>query len=178
MNQCMDVFLQKFGLTRYDVSKRTGISQQTLSSANKKDPGSYSVKILSALSDATGISPGEVLDQLLRIQKEEERFVVRNWDELKIAVDAMKERFLVEGEFTEVMKDVKSGQLSDTARLGTELGTGGGVGIIEALYYFVHRQLSGGNKEEEKLKDRLTSLYHIILLDEHTVELKLKSLSY
>ena len=92
MNQCMDVFLQKFGLTRYDVSKRTGISQQTLSSANKKDPGSYSVKILSALSDATGISPGEVLDQLLRIQKEEERFVVRNWDELKIAVDNYKKR--------------------------------------------------------------------------------------
>jgi transcriptional regulator with XRE-family HTH domain len=178
MTQCMDIFLQKFGLTRYDVFKRTGISQQTLSSANKKDPSSYSVKILTALSEATGISPGEVLDQLIGICSRKEYFVVRDWEELKIAVDARKERFIVEGEFTEVMKEVKRGQLSDTARLGTELGSGGSVGIIESLYYFVHRQLSGGNKEEEKLKDQLTTLYHIILLDEHRVELKLKSLSY
>jgi len=62
--------------------------------------------------------------------------------------------------------------------MGTELGTGGGVGLIESLYYFVHRQLSGGNKEEEKIKDQVSKLYHIILLDEHTVALRLRSLSY
>lgn len=176
--QYMDVFLQKFGITRYDVFKRTGISQQTLSSANKKDPESYSGKILSALSQATGISPGEVLDSLIRIKNLDEVFIVRDWEELKIALDARKTEFHVMGEFTEIMKEVKSGQLSDTARLGTELGSGGSSGIIEALYYFVHRQLSGGNKEEEKIKDKVSKLYHIILLDEHTVALKLKSLSY
>jgi len=174
----MDVFLQKFGITRYDVFKRTGISQQTLSSANKKDPESYSGKILSALSQATGISPGDVLDSLIRIKNRDEVYIVRDWEELKFALDARKDEFHVMGEFTEIMKEVKSGQLSDTARLGTELGSGGTSGIIEALYYFVHRQLSGGNKEEEKIKDKVSKLYHIILLDEHTVALKLKTLIY
>ena len=174
----MDVFLQKFGITRYDVHKRTGISQQTLSSANKKDPEAYSGKILTALSQATGISPGDVLDALIRIKKKDEVFIVRNWEELKIALEARKPEFHVIGEFTEIMKEVKSGQLSDTARMGTELGTGGGVGLIESLYYFVHRHLSGGNKEEEKIKDQVSKLYHIILLDEHTVALRLRSLSY
>jgi len=176
--QYMDVFLQKFGITRYDVFKRTGISQQTLSSANKKDPESYSGKILSALSQATGISPGDVLDSLIRIKNRDEVYIVRDWEELKFALDARKDEFHVMGEFTEIMKEVKSGQLSDTARLGTELGSGGTSGIIEALYYFVHRQLSGGNKEEEKIKDKVSKLYHIILLDEHTVALKLKTLIY
>jgi transcriptional regulator with XRE-family HTH domain len=176
--QYMDVFLQKFGITRYDVFKRTGISQQTLSSANKKDPESYSGKILTALSQATGISPGDVLDSLIRIKNRDEVYIVRDWEELKIALDARKAEFHVMGEFTEIMKEVKSGQLSDTARLGTELGSGGSSGIIEGLYYFVHRQLSGGNKEEEKIKDKVSKLYYIILLDEHTVALKLKSLSY
>ena len=176
--QYMDVFLQKFGITRYDVHKRTGISQQTLSSANKKDPEAYSGKILTALSQATGISPGDVLDALIRIKKKDEVFIVRNWEELKIALEARKPEFHVIGEFTVIMKEVKSGQLSDTARMGTELGTGGGVGLIESLYYFVHRQLSGGNKEEEKIKDQVSKLYHIILMDEHTVALRLRSLSY
>ena len=176
--QYMDVFLQKFGVTRYDVFKRTGISQQTLSSANKKDPESYSGKILSALSQATGISPGDVLDSLIRIKNRDEVYIVRDWEELKFALDARKDEFHVMGEFTEIMKEVKSGQLSDTARLGTELGSGGTSGIIEALYYFVHRQLSGGNKEEEKIKDKVSKLYHIVLLDEHTVALKLKTLIY
>ena len=176
--QYIDVFLQKFGITRYDVHKRTGISQQTLSSANKKDPETYSGKILTALSQATGISPGDVLDALIRIKNKDEVFIVRNWEELKIALEARKPEFHVIGEFTEIMKEVKSGQLSDTARMGTELGTRGGVGLIESLYYFVHRQLSGGNKEEEKIKDQVSKLYHIILMDEHTVALRLRSLSY
>jgi len=176
--QYMDIFLQKFGLTRYDVSKRTGISQQTLSIANKKNPESYSGKILIALSEATGISPGEVFDALVRIKKGNEYFVVRNWEELKLALDTLKPEFHVMGEFTEIMREVKSGQLSDVARMGTELGSGGSSGLIEELYYFVHRQLSGGNKEEEKIKDKVSKLYHIILLDDHTVVLRLKSLSY
>lgn len=176
--QYMDIFLQKFGLTRYDVSQRTGISQQTLSSANKKDPEGYSGKILNALSAATGISPGEVLDSLIRIKKGNDLYVVRNWDELKLAVDSLKPEFHVLGEFTKIMKEVKSGQLSDTARMGTELGSGGTSGLIESLYYFVHRQLSGGNMDEEKMKDKVSKLYYIILIDENTVALRLKSLSY
>lgn len=174
----MDVFLQKFGLTRYDIWKMTGISQQTLSKANRKTPNEYSGKVLKALSEATGISPGDVLDAIFRIEKDKELFIVHDFDELsKVYKDRMPE-FYVKGDFIEVMKEVKSGQLSDTARMGTELGSGGGSGIIESLYYFAYRQLKGGNIKQEKLKDDITKLYYIILLDEETVLLRLKSLSY
>jgi len=178
MKQVMDVFLQKFGLTRYDVHKRTGISQQTLSSANKKDPEAYSVKVLTALSHATGVSPGAVLDTLLALKDEEALFLVRNWEELTLAVKERKPMFLVEGEFTEVLKEVKRSQLSDTARLGTELGSGGSVGIIEALYYFLYNHFGGKDPKKEKVKDNISSAYHIILMDEHRVKLKLRSLDY
>lgn len=174
----MDIFLQKFGLTRYDVSQKTGISQQTLSSANKKDPQSYSGKVLMALSEATGISPGEVLDSILRIQRSHDYYLVRSWDEMKIALESQQSVFYVQGEFTEIMRQIKDGQLSDTAMMGTELGSAGTAGIIAGIVYWVYRQLKGGNKDEEKIKDKISKLYNIVLIDEKTVMLKLKSLNY
>jgi len=174
----MDIFLQKFGMTRYDVFKKTGISQQTLSSANKKDPKSYSGKILMALSEATGISPGEVLDSILRIQQNNDLYLVYNWAEMKTALETLQPKFYVKGEFTKIMREVKSGQLSDTGRMGTELGSSGTSGIIEELVYWIHRQVKGGNKEEEKIKDRISKLYQIVLVDESTVMLQLISLSF
>lgn len=174
----MDVFLQKFGLTRYDVWKMTGISQQTLSKANRKTPNEYSGKVLKALSEATGISPGEVLDSIFRIEKDKELFIVYDFDQLRSAYKDKMPEFYVKGDFIEVMKQVKSSQLSDTARMGTELGSGGSSGIIESLFYFAYNHLKGGNVKEEKLKDDITKLYHIILLDEETALLRLKSLSY
>ncbi len=174
----MDVFLQKFGLTRYDVWKMTGISQQTLSKANRKTSNDYSGKVLKALSEATGISPGEVLDSIFRIEKDKELFIVHDFEELRRAYKDQMPEFYVKGNFVEVMKEVKSGQLSDTARMGTELGSGGSSGIIEALYYFAYNHLKGGDVKQEKLKDDITKLYYIIMLDEETALLRLKSMYY
>lgn len=174
----MDIFLQKFGMTRYDVSQRTGISQQTLSSANKKDPEGYSGKILMALSQATGISPGEVLDALLAIKTNQELYFVRNWEEMKIAVDSLHPIFQVKGEFAAIIREVKSGQLSDTERLGTELGSHGGSVVLEVLFQWVYNQIKGLNTEEEKIKDKVGRLYDISLKDETTAVLSLKSLKY
>ncbi len=174
----IDIFLQKFGLTRYDVSQKTGISQQTLSSANKKDPQSYSGKILMALSEATGISPGDVLDAILRIQRSNDYYLVRNWDELVIALESRQTYFYVQGEFTEIMRQIKDGQLSDTATMGTELGSRGTSGLMVEIVNWVYRQLKGGNKDEEKIKDKISKVYNIVLIDEKTVMLKLKSLNY
>ena len=118
------------------------------------------------------------MDSIFRIEKDKDLFVVHDFEELNQAHKERMPEFYVKGDFIEVMKEVKSGQLSETARMGTELGSGGGSGIIESLYYFAYNQLKGGNIKQETLKDSITKLYYIILLDEETVLLRLRSLYY
>ncbi|EAG7160335.1 hypothetical protein BLG60_15565, partial [Listeria monocytogenes] len=46
----LDEFLKKHSKTRYQLSKLTGISQNTLNDYNKKELNKYSVSFLRALS--------------------------------------------------------------------------------------------------------------------------------
>lgn len=62
----IDKFLKAFGLTRYQVAKISGVLEATLSLANDKPINSLSVRVLQALAMATGLTPGEVLDKLIK----------------------------------------------------------------------------------------------------------------
>ncbi|AQW22300.1 hypothetical protein PL11_002395 [Lentilactobacillus curieae] len=66
----IDKYLQNHQISRYQVSKITGINQNTLFYANSKPVGNISLKIVLALSAATGDSPGFVVDKLIEFQKE------------------------------------------------------------------------------------------------------------
>lgn len=61
----IDIFLKDYGKTRYEVSKKTGISEQVLSKANNRNPETYSIKIVEALAQAVGILPEQTLRKLL-----------------------------------------------------------------------------------------------------------------
>ena len=66
----IDEYLKKFGLTRYRVVVMTGISQNTLANANRKDASHLSVKTIQALAEASGETPGKVLDSILESEDE------------------------------------------------------------------------------------------------------------
>ncbi|EAD4622232.1 XRE family transcriptional regulator, partial [Listeria monocytogenes] len=62
-------FLKKHNKTRYQLSKLTGISQNTLNDYNKKELNKYSVSFLRALSMCTGISTFDVFIELAELEK-------------------------------------------------------------------------------------------------------------
>lgn len=64
----IDIFLKDYGKTRYEVSKKTGISEQVLSKANNRNPETYSIKIVESLAQAVGILPEQALRKLLDIK--------------------------------------------------------------------------------------------------------------
>lgn len=64
----IDDFLKQFNLTRYQVAKISGVGASTLAMANDKPINSLSVRVLQALAMATGKTPGQVLDDLIKQQ--------------------------------------------------------------------------------------------------------------
>ncbi|EAG5771841.1 anti-CRISPR protein AcrIIA1, partial [Listeria monocytogenes] len=65
----LDEFLKKHDLTRYQLSKLTGISQNTLKDQNEKPLNKYTVSILRSLSLISGLSVSDVLFELEDIEK-------------------------------------------------------------------------------------------------------------
>ncbi|EAE1303804.1 hypothetical protein EP43_15085, partial [Listeria monocytogenes] len=57
----LDEFLKKHDLTRYQLSKLTGISQNTLKDQNEKTLNKYTVSILRALALIAGMPASDVL---------------------------------------------------------------------------------------------------------------------
>lgn len=64
----IDEFLKKRNLTRYQVSRISGVGQSTLNDARKRPINTMTVKTLQALAMATGEAPGAVLDELLKLE--------------------------------------------------------------------------------------------------------------
>ncbi|EAC5612222.1 hypothetical protein B5530_14730 [Listeria monocytogenes] len=65
----LDEFLKKHDLTRYQLSKLTGISQNTLKDQNEKPLNKYTVSFLRSLSFVTGEDVTDVLIELAELEK-------------------------------------------------------------------------------------------------------------
>ncbi|HEL8677532.1 TPA: anti-CRISPR protein AcrIIA1, partial [Listeria monocytogenes] len=65
----LDEFLKKHNKTRYQLSKLTGISQNTLKDQNEKSLNKYTVSILRALALITGMPISDVLFELEDLEK-------------------------------------------------------------------------------------------------------------
>ncbi|EIQ6433992.1 anti-CRISPR protein AcrIIA1 [Listeria monocytogenes] len=65
----LDEFLKKHNKTRYQLSKLTGISQNTLNDYNKKELNKYTVSFLRTLSMCVGMSTVDVFIELAELEK-------------------------------------------------------------------------------------------------------------
>ncbi|MFB9770082.1 hypothetical protein [Lactiplantibacillus modestisalitolerans] len=70
MEKLLDTYLSKMNLNRNRVSVVSGVQATTLQRANDKDAFSINSKVLWALSLATGKTAGQVLDDLVKIEEE------------------------------------------------------------------------------------------------------------
>lgn len=64
-------YLDQNKMTRYQVAKKTGIANTTLANAVKdtKPLSGQTVKVISAVAQALGKTPGQVLDDLIALDK-------------------------------------------------------------------------------------------------------------
>lgn len=62
-------YLDENNVTRYQIYKHTGVAQTTLANAVKPDKplSGQTVKVIKAVADTIGKTPGQVLDELLNM---------------------------------------------------------------------------------------------------------------
>ncbi len=67
-------YIDQNNITKYQISKLSGISQMTLShaAADTKQLSNQTVKVISAVAKALDKTPGQVLDDLIKLEKSEE----------------------------------------------------------------------------------------------------------
>lgn len=151
----LDVYLQKNGKKRYDVFKETGISQQTLSSINKKNVNSYSVKTIQAIARTVGKGEGLVLDELLQLEKGSAYFEVYNKEDLLLAFENKESYILIKEPFKDELEKYAEVLLSDTERLGFELGSAGTVSILAEVFYQLFNLFSKQDAEQKKIESQI-----------------------
>lgn len=65
----LDSYLLAHGTTRYQVAKQTGLKPNTLQRAADHNVADLRVKVINAVAQVVGDTPGQVLDELLREER-------------------------------------------------------------------------------------------------------------
>lgn len=179
----LDIYLQRNGKKRYDVFKETGVSQQLLSSANKKNVNSYSVKTIQAIAKTVQKSEGDVLNELLTLEKEDATFEAFNANDLLLAFDHKEPSIFIRGEFKTEIEQLAETQLSETETLGIELGSEGTANILAEGFNQLAKLFHNKNYEhdEQKKIEKIASkmrLYKMIKNSKGELLLYLRQLDY
>lgn len=69
----LDKYLSAHNITRYQLELVSGIRQSTWNNAKDKSITSYSVRLIMAIANAIGKSSGQVLDELIRLELDEDK---------------------------------------------------------------------------------------------------------
>ncbi|MCM3595610.1 hypothetical protein M4D55_07410 [Metabacillus idriensis] len=173
----LDIYLQKNGKKRYDVYKETGISQQMLSSVNKKNVSSYSVKTIQAIANTVEKSEGTVLDELLQLENENTYFEVFNAEDLLLAFKNKEQYILIKGEYKKEIEEFAKSQLSDTETLGLELGSAGLVTVLAEVIIQLVDLFNSKDDDKKKIESQIRK-YKFKKLNENEILLYLRQLDY
>jgi transcriptional regulator with XRE-family HTH domain len=173
----LDIYLQKNGKKRYDVFKETGISQQMLSSVNKKNVASYSVKTIQAIAQTVGKSEGTVLDELIQLENDNVYFEAFNAEDLLLAFKNKESRIVIKGEYKKELEKYAKAQLSDTETLGVELGSAGLVSVFAEAMLQLYNVLTIKDDDQRKIENQIRK-YKLSKLNENEILLYLRQLEY
>lgn len=173
----LDIYLQKNEKKRYDVYKQTGLSQQMLSSVNKKSVSSYSVITIQAIAKTVKKNAGTVLDELLALEKENAYFEAFNAEDLLLAFNNKEPYILIKGEYKKEMDDLAKSQLSDTETLGLELGSAGLVTIWAELLIQLGNRFSTKDHDKKRIENQIRK-YKFKSLNEKETLLYLRLFDY
>lgn len=79
--------------------KKTGISQQLLSNHTKRSVEKYSGKVLIAITSTINKTPGDVLNDLLTLERENPPFEAYNPGELLFGLKEQWDYIVIEGAY-------------------------------------------------------------------------------
>ena len=176
----LDLYLQRNNSKRYEVHKKTGISQQLLSTHTKKKVENYSTKVITAIGETLGKSPGQVLDELLTLEKENPAFEVFNPNELMIALKGKEDTIIISGAYCEKIYTIMRGHLSENEMLGFELGSRGTITVLAYAIEAVRDLFTNDSNESKIEKDieKKLRLYKIKEIGINKLVLTLRQLDY
>ena len=173
----LDLYLQRNNSKRYEVFKKTGISQQLLASHKNRKIEKYSNKVIIALAEALDKTPGEVLDELLALEREKPAFEAYTPEDLLIGLKEKYDEILIKGAYCNEIYKLMKAQLTENERLGFELGSAGTLTILAYAITFVRDLFSNSEKIDNEIERRLTS-YKVKEIGMDKLVLTLKQLEY
>ncbi|MDV4149851.1 helix-turn-helix domain-containing protein [Clostridium sp. AL.422] len=173
----LDLYLQRNNSKRYEVYKKTGVSQQLLSAHTNKKIENYSNKVIVALSEALEKTPGTVLDELLALEKENPAFEAYNPTELLTALEFKYDRIIIKGAYCKEIYKLMKSQLSETESMGFELGSGGVASVLAYAINAARDLFSNSDKVTKEIERKIVS-YKLENASEEEVSIKLKQLDY
>lgn len=173
----LDLYLQRNNSKRYEIYKKTGVSQQLLATHTKKKVENYSNKVIMALSEALGKTPGTVLDELLELEKENPAFEAYNPTELLTALEYKYDRIIIKGAYCKEIYKLMQGQLSETESMGFELGSGGVATVLAYAINATRDLFSNSDKVTKEIERKIIS-YKLENASEDNLTIRLKQLDY
>lgn len=173
----LDLYLQKNNCKRYDVYKKTGVSQQLLATHTSKKIEKYSNKVIMALAEFLNKTPGTVLDELIALEKENPAFEAFNPLELLTGLEYKYDVIIIKGAYCNEIYKLMKGQLSDTETLGFELGSAGVATVLAYAINMVRDLFSNSDKVQKEIERRIIS-YKLVEASHEQLMLRLKQLDY
>lgn len=173
----LDLYLQRNNSKRYEIYKKTGVSQQLLATHTKKSVENYSNKVILALAEALGKTPGTVLDELLTLEKENPAFEAYNPEELLTALQFKYDKIIIKGAYCKEIYKLMKSQLSETESMGFELGSGGVATVLAYAINAARDLFSNSDKVTKEIERKIIS-YKLESASEENVTIKLIQLDY
>ena len=106
---------------------------------------------------------------------------VSSIEEIKKLVRTQEDQFLIKGDFSEFITEIRNQKLTDDEKVWFQLGIGGGGDVVTWYLTRLWNRLStsdAGKRDLLDLQQEITRLYKITVLDETLVKLELEQLSY
>ena len=130
----IDIYLQRNNLEKSDIIEKFNISENLFSNYKNKKIENYSTEVIMTLAIALNKKPGEVLNELLSLEKENPSFEVFNFDDLLLALNEKYDLITIRGDYYNEIYKLMKGHLTEKEKLGLELG---GAGTITILAYVI-----------------------------------------
>ena len=166
----IDSYLQRNGLKRYDVAKRSGISQQVLSNAKNKLALELPMSVVAAIATSVGKTPGAVLDELVELEHEDHTFEALDMERFVIALESQEQYIIIKGPALDEIRPMVEGQVSTLQKDLNEFGWRGGSWFVSAVS-FAQNKLSRSDAELHKITEALRN-YDILINAREEIILK------
>lgn len=98
--------------------------------------------------------------------------------ELAGALDKKTDEIIVEGDFSQIIAEIKKGQLNDTETMGVTIGSGGVGILVEYGFGKLMELFDPASKADKKIHKQIERLYKIQRLTPESFLLRLKQLDY